>query len=42
MHFLNMLFSKPQLFLYFFWSLGRFQGYLYVLQHIRNCFDFIE
>ena len=31
MYFLNMLFSKPQLFLYFFWSFGCFYPYLYVL-----------
>lgn len=39
MYFLNMLFSKPQLFLYFFWSFGCFYPYLYVLQHInlRQC-----
>ena len=36
MYFLNMLFSKPQLFLYFFWSFGCFYPYLYVLQHIMK------
>ncbi len=46
MYFLNMLFSKPQLFEYvvletptffyiFFWSFGCFYPYLYVLQHIN-------
>ncbi len=34
MYFLNMLFSKPQLFLYFFLSFGCFETYLHVLQHV--------
>ena len=34
MYFFNMLFSKTQLFLYFFLRIAPFDTYLYVLQHV--------
>lgn len=34
MYFLNMLFFKTQLFLYFFCMKACFEVYLYVMQHV--------
>ena len=36
MYFFNMLFSKRQLFLYFFLYLGTFLPFLYVLEHANR------